>query len=100
MQSRDYKETIEMSKLQTQTPSTSSPVQDDPFRSSTVLKEGTLMKTSQSKSKNSSHGHPRPRKFKLTSQSLDYLQTFSHVRWMTQCSLPKKIVSASLLQPS
>lgn len=44
-----------------------------------TIKIGNLIKTSQSRGK-SSTGPSRQRKFRLTRESLDYLQTFSHVR--------------------
>lgn len=44
-----------------------------------AIKIGNLVKTSQSRGKNST-GQSRQRKFRLTRESLDYLQTFSHVR--------------------
>ena len=58
----------------------STPVQEDPDDEFDLLKEGTLIKTSQSKTKGASVGHSRPRKFRLTTDFLDYLYPFSHVR--------------------
>ena len=84
-------EAIELSKLQT--PLSSSPTfQEDPFAQLTILKEGTLIKTSQSKGGKSA-GFPRPRKFRLTTESLDYLHTFSHVRvfFFLQYKLPSHL---------
>lgn len=48
-----------------------------------VLKIGTLIKTSQTRGKKANPGPSRQRKFRLTSESLDYLHTFSHVSFVT-----------------
>ncbi len=45
-----------------------------------VFKIGNLLKTSQSKT---NQGTTRLRKFRLTCESLDYFQTFSHVSMYT-----------------
>jgi hypothetical protein len=45
-----------------------------------VLKIGSLHKTSQSRRPNSEPGPTRQRRFRLTPESLEYFQHFSHVK--------------------
>ena len=44
-----------------------------------VLKKGHLHKTSQSRKPDAEVGPTRPRRFRLTPESLEYFQQFSHV---------------------
>ena len=53
-----------------------------------VLKVGNLHKTSQSRKTNAEPGPTRQRRFRLTAESLEYFQQFSHVRVRQRFELP------------
>lgn len=57
-----------------------SPMTEEDPGLSRVLKSGNLIKTSKSRATGkAAHGVSRQRKFRLTRDSLEYLQNFSHV---------------------
>ena len=73
--STDYTESIEMFQSPT-------PMDEEEGRDLGTYKVGHLIKTSQTRGETSIPGNSRQRKFRLTHDSLEYLQNFSHVSYL------------------